>query len=58
MKKAHAIFVTFAIILGLLFLVYAISQFDIDMGRKMAKRDKQTTGYVQESPSVKVSDAD
>jgi len=58
MKKAHAIFVTFAIILGLLFLVYAVSQFDIDMGKKMAKWESQKAGVVQESPSVKVSDAD
>jgi len=48
MKKAHAIFVTFAIILGLLFLVYAVSQFDIDVGRKMAKWESQKAGVVQE----------
>ena len=47
MKKAHAIFVTFAIILGLLFLVYAVSQFDINMGRKLAKWESQKAG-VQE----------
>ena len=41
MKKVHAIFVTFAIILGLLFLVWATSQFDIDMGRKLAKWESQ-----------------
>jgi len=46
MKKAHAIFVTFAIILGLLFLVYAVSQFD-DMGKKLAKWESQEAG-VQE----------
>jgi len=58
MKKAHAIFVTFAIILGLLFLIYAVSQFDIDVGRKLAKWESQKAGVVRESPSVKVSDAD
>lgn len=46
--KPHRIFVTFAIILGLLFLVYAVSQFDIDMGRKMAKWESQKAGVVQE----------
>ena len=48
MKKAHAIFVMFAIILGLLFLIYAVSQFDIDVGRKMAKWESQKAGVVQE----------
>jgi len=48
MKKAHAIFVTFAIILGLLFLVYAVSQFDIDVGRKMAKWQAQREIVIQE----------
>ena len=58
MKKVHAIFVTFAIILGLLFLVYAISQFDIDFGRKLAKWEAQREAVIQESPSVKVSKGD
>jgi len=58
MKKAHAIFVTFAIILGLLLIVYAVSQFDIDVGRKMAKWQGQKQGYVQEMPSIKPSEGD
>ena len=58
MKKAHAIFVTFAIILGLLFLVWAFSQFDLDVGRKLAKWESQKAGVVQESPSVKLSEED
>ena len=48
MKKAHAIFVTFAIIMGFLFLVYAVSQFDIDVGRKMAKWQTQREAVIQE----------
>jgi len=48
MKKAHAIFVTFAIILGLLFIFYAMSQFDIDVGRKMAKWQAQREAVIQE----------
>ena len=48
MKKVHAIFVTFAIILGLLFLVYAVSQFDINMGRKLAKWEAQREAVIQE----------
>jgi len=40
-KRFNAIFVTFAIVLGLLFLVWATSQFDIDVGRKMAKGESQ-----------------
>ena len=48
MKKAHAIFVTFAIILGLLFLIYAVSQFDIDFGRKLAKWQAQREAVIQE----------
>jgi len=48
MKKAHAIFVTFAIIMGLLFIVYAMSQFDIDVGRKLAKWQAQREAVIQE----------
>jgi len=48
MKKAHAIFVTFAIILGPLFLVYAVSQFDIDLGKKLAKRQAQREAVIQD----------
>jgi len=58
MKKAENLLTGIIIILGFLFLIYAISQFDIDVGRKMAKWEKQTTGYVQEIPSVKVSEGD
>jgi len=58
MKKAHAIFVTFAIILGLLFLVYAVSQFDINLGRKLAKWEVQRETVIQEWPSVKISEED
>ena len=57
MKKAHAIFVTFAIILGLLFIIYAVSQFDINMGRKLAKWESQKAA-VQEIPSIKLSEED
>jgi len=48
MKKAHAIFVTFAIIMGLLFLVWAFSQFDINMGKKLAKWQAQREAVIQE----------
>ena len=58
MKKAHAIFVMFAIILGLLFLIYAVSQFDIDLGKKLAKWQAQREAVMQEWPSVKISEED
>jgi len=58
MTKLNRLFTAFAIILGLLFIFYAMSQFDIDVGRKLAKWESQKAGVVQESPSVKVSDAD
>ena len=48
MKKAHAIFVTFAIIMGLLFLVWAFSQFDIDLGRKLAGWQAQREAVIRE----------
>jgi len=47
-KRLNAIFVTFAIILGLILIVYAVSQFDIDMGKKLAKWESQKAGVVQE----------
>jgi len=57
MSKASAIFSVAAIILGLLFLIWATSQMDIDVGRKMAKWESRTV-IVQEIPSVKVSEGD
>jgi len=41
MIKLNRLFTAVAIIMGLLFLVYAVSQFDIDFGRKLAKWESQ-----------------
>ena len=46
--KATAIFVTLAIILGLILIVYAVSQFDIDLGKKLAKWQAQREAVIQE----------
>ena len=57
-KRLNAIFVTLAIILGLILIVYAVSQFDIELGKKLAKWESQKAGVVQEMPSVKTSEED
>jgi len=58
MTKLNRLFTAFAIILGLLFLVYAVSQFDIDLGKKLAKWQAQREAVMQEWPSVKISEED
>jgi len=48
MIKLNRLFTAVAIILGLLFIFYAMSQFDIDVGRKMAKWQAQREAVIQE----------